>query len=149
MDSVPASCSKDPELTSWRPFLLKELGRFDEACAAYDALFDAGYRSDEDIGDYVAIGYFEPFGSATFDNLGGTQGVAGVVVWEYWDGDSWEELSRHVGGGADMIDYEEVIIKLPTEALHSGPGTAPAVRFYYNTGAEQINHFSSGNRAIV
>jgi len=42
------------------------------------------------------------------------------LVTEYFDGLSWVELDRQPGDGADMDDYEMVIIPLPPEALHEG-----------------------------
>lgn len=45
------------------------------------------------IGDYVAFGMDATFSGLTMDNTGGTQGVAGVVVWEYWNGTTWTALA--------------------------------------------------------
>ncbi len=52
----------------------------------------------EAVGDYAAIGFSEKFSSVTFDNAGGTAGVGGVVVWEYWNGTAWAALSSVVDG---------------------------------------------------
>ena len=51
------------------------------------------FPSSEAVGDYVAIGYASRFDRIIVDGLGGTAGVAGVVVWEYWDGAAWRELA--------------------------------------------------------
>jgi hypothetical protein len=42
------------------------------------------------------------------------------LVIEYYDGLSWVELDRRPGDGPDMDYYQEVVIPLPTEALHAG-----------------------------
>src|SRR3990167_8220041 len=51
------------------------------------------FPASEAIGDYVAFGYTKTFTQLKVDYAGGTAGVAGVVTWEYWDGNSWEALS--------------------------------------------------------
>lgn len=47
----------------------------------------------EGTGDWFAVGYEKPFQSLVFDRAGCTQGVAGVVAWEYWNGSSWTALA--------------------------------------------------------
>lgn len=47
----------------------------------------------EGTGDWFAIGHAKPFNSLLFDRSGCTQGVAGVVAWEYWNGSAWAALS--------------------------------------------------------
>jgi hypothetical protein len=42
------------------------------------------------------------------------------LVIEYHDGSSWVELDRQPGDGPDMDYYEEVIVPLPPDALHTG-----------------------------
>ena len=51
------------------------------------------FPSSEATGDYVAIGYTEPFTEVIFDYANGTAGVGGAVTLEYWDGDGWAALS--------------------------------------------------------
>ncbi len=80
-------------------------------------MFLAG--AGEDVGDYVAIGYLEQFGGVVFDNANGVQGVDGVVVWEYWDGDSWETLSDvtdgTVGFTIGVADDQELTFSIPAD----------------------------------
>lgn len=47
----------------------------------------------EGTGDWFAIGYSKPFMSLLFDRAGCTAGAAGVVVWEYWNGEAWIALT--------------------------------------------------------
>jgi hypothetical protein len=47
----------------------------------------------ETVGDYVAFGMAAQFSKLTLSNVGGTQGVAGVVAWEYWNGSAWTALT--------------------------------------------------------
>jgi len=42
------------------------------------------------------------------------------LITEYYDGLSWVELDRLGGDGPDMDNYDQVIIPLPSEALHEG-----------------------------
>lgn len=48
--------------------------------------------------DYVTLGFAEQFPKVTFDNLNGTAGVGGVVVWEYWNGTTWVALTGVTDG---------------------------------------------------
>lgn len=51
----------------------------------------------EGTGDWFAIGHTKPFQAVIFDRAGCTQGVAGVVAWEYWSassGGSWVALTN-------------------------------------------------------
>ncbi len=38
---------------------------------------------------------------------------------EYWNGSAWVELKRHAALTQDMINYSEVQVKLPVDALHA------------------------------
>lgn len=67
---------------------------FNDATAANFLPFNAV----ESVGDYVAFGMAAPFAKLTLSNVGGTQGVGGVVVWEYWNGASWVSLSGVTDG---------------------------------------------------
>lgn len=51
------------------------------------------FPGTENVGDYFAIGFTEPFSRITFDYANGTAGVGGVVVWEYWNGTAWAALA--------------------------------------------------------
>ncbi|MHC4387306.1 MAG: S8 family serine peptidase [Planctomycetota bacterium] len=42
------------------------------------------------------------------------------LVFSYWNDSYWEELSRHLGDGPDMVWYEEVVVPLPVDAYHDG-----------------------------
>ncbi len=80
-------------------------------------LFLAG--AGEEVGDYVAIGYVEQFGGVIFDNVNGVRGVDGVVVWEYWDGDSWEVLADVTDGTAGFTvvaaDDQSLTFSIPAD----------------------------------
>ncbi|MHC4677016.1 MAG: BACON domain-containing protein, partial [Planctomycetota bacterium] len=41
------------------------------------------------------------------------------LIIEYWDGSTWVELDRQLGGGSDMADYNEVVLELPSGAYHA------------------------------
>ncbi len=56
------------------------------------------FTAVEAVGDYMAIGFSEKFSEVVFDNAAGTAGVAGVVVWEYWNGTAWAALTTVVDG---------------------------------------------------
>lgn len=45
------------------------------------------------IGDFVAFGMDATFEQLTFNSLGGTAGIGGVLVWEYWNGAAWTTLT--------------------------------------------------------
>lgn len=49
-------------------------------------------------GDWVCFGHTKPFNCLTFDTLGCTQGVGGVVAWEYWNGSAWVALASVTDG---------------------------------------------------
>ena len=51
------------------------------------------FPASEAVADYVAFGHTATFKQLKFDYANGTAGVAGVVTWEYWDGDSWAALA--------------------------------------------------------
>lgn len=77
------------------------------------------FAAAENLGDYVAIGFSEKFGGVIFDNLNGTQGTDGTVVWEYWDGDSWEALTgvadATVGFTAVVADGRLLTFDVPAD----------------------------------
>jgi hypothetical protein len=50
------------------------------------------------VGDYAAIGRPATFTSMTLNSTGGTAGVGGSVVWEYWNGAAWASLAGVVDG---------------------------------------------------
>ena len=54
------------------------------------------FPSAEAIGDGHVVGFATKFSSLEFEIS--TSGVAGVVVWEYWNGTSWSALSNVVDG---------------------------------------------------
>ncbi|MHC4676045.1 MAG: BACON domain-containing protein, partial [Planctomycetota bacterium] len=41
------------------------------------------------------------------------------LIIDYWDGSTWVELDRQLGGGVDMTDYNEVVLELPSGAYHA------------------------------
>jgi hypothetical protein len=51
------------------------------------------FPATEAVGDFCAIGHNEKFAKVTFNYAGGTAGIGGVVVWEYWDGTAWAALT--------------------------------------------------------
>lgn len=51
------------------------------------------FNTTEATGDYVAFGLATTFNKITLSNVGGTVGVGGVVVWEYWNGSAWTALT--------------------------------------------------------
>ena len=42
------------------------------------------------------------------------------LVFEYWTGSSWKEVSRQAGGPADMTNYSRVDLPLAGDAIHAG-----------------------------
>lgn len=70
------------------------------------------------IGDYCVFGYEEPFEQLSFDNANGTQGVGGVMVWEYWNG-SWTALSSVIDNTSHFNNakLDEVVVHwaIPTD----------------------------------
>ena len=56
------------------------------------------FPTSEVVNDWVAFGYSKPFMSLTFDLLSCTQGVGGVVAWEYWNGSAWVALQSVTDG---------------------------------------------------
>ena len=72
----------------------------------------------EAAGDYLAIGQTERFSHVSFDNLGGTAGVGGVVVWEYWNG-AWTALSGVTDGTTGftiaVVDNQVLTFTMPTD----------------------------------
>jgi len=66
----------------------------------------------EGTGDWFAVGYEKPFNSLVFDRAGCTQGVAGVVAWEYYNGTAWVALTSVTDGTtsftATLGDGQEV-----------------------------------------
>lgn len=56
------------------------------------------FEASPTIADYFAVGMGATFTEMTLDNTGGAAGVAGVVVWEYWNGSAWVALSGVTDG---------------------------------------------------
>lgn len=56
------------------------------------------FPATDAVGDYAAIGLSFPFNKLILTSVGGTQGVGGVVVWEYWNGSAWTALSGVTDG---------------------------------------------------
>lgn len=56
------------------------------------------FPTTEAVGDYVLLGRADRFSKVVFDYAGGTAGVGGVVVWEYWNGSGWSALPGVVDG---------------------------------------------------
>lgn len=77
------------------------------------------FPASEEVGDYVAIGFKNPFGAITLDYLNGTAGVGGAVTWEYWNGTTWTALSGVTDGTsgftAAAADGLEVSWTIPTD----------------------------------
>ena len=77
------------------------------------------FTASEAIGDYMAIGFVEKFGGFIFDNAGGTAGVAGVVIWEYWNGTAWAALAGVVDGTTGftiaVTDGQVLSFDVPTD----------------------------------
>lgn len=73
----------------------------------------------EAIGDYAAFGFVERFEKLTVNSTGGTAGVDGVVVWEYWNGSAWTALANVVDGTSSFTAAlgagQEVSWDLPTD----------------------------------
>lgn len=88
---------------------------FNDAVDANYVVFPAS----EAVGDYAAWGFSLPVRSLSFDSAGGTAGVGGVVVWEYWDGSAWSALSDVVDGTtgftAAVADDLEVEWTVPSD----------------------------------
>lgn len=81
---------------------LDQVWQFDAAPAYVDMTTEANdatlnnwiiFPAAEAVGDCCIIGSAVPFTGVTFDNTGGVQGVGGVVVWEYWNGSTWDALA--------------------------------------------------------
>lgn len=60
----------------------------------------------EGVGDYVAIGCASKFPEVLFDNLEGTRGTVGTVVWEYWNGVAWTALAGVTDG---TVGFTQVV----------------------------------------
>ncbi len=57
------------------------------------------FPASEGIGDYLAIGFPEPFGQVIFDGANGTAGVGGVLVWQYMSSPTmWTDLAGVTDG---------------------------------------------------
>ncbi len=93
-----------------------------------DETADANSATDNDweifppteaTGDAVVLGYRQPFRKVVFDNLNGVQGVAGVVIWEYWDGAAWTALAGVTDGTTGftiaVADGQELTFTIPTD----------------------------------
>lgn len=53
---------------------------------------DVAYRVSEVINDAIYIGYSTKFGGLSIDRAGCTNGVGGVISWQYWNGTAWASL---------------------------------------------------------
>lgn len=77
------------------------------------------FPTAEVVTDYVALGFAEQFPKVTFDNLNGTAGVAGVVVWEYWNGTIWVALTGVTDGTtgftAAVADGQVLTFTVPSD----------------------------------
>lgn len=97
------------------PTFVDETPGFNDATDANFTVFPA----TEAVGDYVAIGFEQPFSSVVFDNANGTAGVGGVVTWEYWNGFAWTALSGvsdgTTGFTAAVADGQVLSYTLPTD----------------------------------
>lgn len=86
---------------------------------ATDANFTPFPATEEDELDYCAIGFDQRFARVVFDNLNGTQGVAGTVAWEYWNGAAFVALSGVTDGTsgftAAVADGQVLTFTLPTD----------------------------------
>ena len=51
------------------------------------------FPASEAVNDYAAFGYTQTFTQLKFDYANGTAGIAGNVVWEYWNGTAWTALT--------------------------------------------------------
>ena len=71
------------------PTFVDETTDFNSAANADYLPFPAA----EDVGDYAAWGFAQPFSKLVFDYANGTAGTDGVVVWEYWDGTAWTAVA--------------------------------------------------------
>lgn len=101
---------------SGAPDFVDETADANSATAGDWAIYVAG----DEIGDYVAIGFSEQFASVVFDNVSsGVAGIGGVVVWEYWDGDSWEPLTNVVDGTTGftiaIVDGQVLTFDVPSD----------------------------------
>jgi subtilisin family serine protease len=65
------------------------------------------------LSDLVMVYWYERTGGG--ENPDGGEDL----VVECWNGSNWIELDRQLGGGVNMISYEQRIIPLPPSAMHS------------------------------
>ncbi|MEX2139859.1 MAG: glycosyl hydrolase family 28-related protein [Pirellulales bacterium] len=90
---VSAAATKVWQVAAVGPVYVDEMADFNSTANADFVPFPAS----EVVGDYLAIGFFQPFTKLTFDYANGTAGVGGVVAWEYWANTSpqpqWKALS--------------------------------------------------------
>lgn len=90
------------------------------------------FPGTEAVTDYFAIGFSAPFQRVIFNTLGGTQGVGGVVVWEYWNGSAWAALSGVSDGTAGftaaLADGQILSYTLPADWAQN---TLNSVAAYY------------------
>lgn len=87
---------------------VSELGDFSDQTAGFlsPGGLDFFPLSDQaDVGAYCAYGASVPFESLTLNNSGGTEGLDGIVQWEYWDGVAWTLVPGIVDG---TLSYGEV-----------------------------------------
>lgn len=91
------------------------------------------FPAAEATGDRIAIGFRQPFGKVTFDNLNGTQGVGGVVTWEYWNGTVWGSLAGVTDGTsgftAAVADGQDLTFTVPADWAARTQGASPSLFF--------------------
>lgn len=132
-NQVPYTLSVTPAAQVWQvddsgPTFVDQTTGFNDATGANFTPFPA----TEAVADYVAIGLDQPFARISFDAAGGTAGVGGVVVWEYWDGSAWSALSGVTDGTtgftAGATDGQVLTFTLPSDWKKN---TLNAVEAYY------------------
>lgn len=77
------------------------------------------FPATEAVGDYVAIGFNEPFGQVIFDAANGTVGVVGAVTWEYLSAPGvWTALAgvtdNTMAFTAGATDGQDLTFTIPT-----------------------------------
>lgn len=97
---------------------ISQVQRYDDSLTAFgtDETVDANDTGNADwtifpdpgsaTNDYVAIGYSQKFRKVIFDNLNGTAGTVGVVLWEFWNGSAWADLEAVAGFTDGTSDFK-------------------------------------------
>jgi len=81
------------------------------------------------VADFVAFGMAEQFTKITLNNTGGTQGVGGVVTWEYWNGSAWAALTvtdGTVGFTAAVSAGQTIEFSAPSDWAENTINAVPA-----------------------